>query len=166
MTDKRIGADHTARARGETRNQVLDRNLNELLQELRVVLTGVQILFAFLLTLAFTADLDQRGPFATVVYTVTLMSISCATVVLIAPVSFHRTLFRRQRKEELVTFADRALQIGLALLLVGICSAVLLVLDVVLGRWEAAVGSGVVAGVALLAWYALPLGQRRRCTDD
>jgi O-antigen/teichoic acid export membrane protein len=165
VTDKRHGVDHTARARGETREQVLDRNLNELLQELRVVLTGVQILFAFLLALAFTADLDERGPFPTIVYTITLMSIACATVVLIAPVSFHRTVFRRQRKEELVAFADRALLVGLGLLLVGICSAVLLVLDVVLGRWPAVIGCGLVASVALVAWYAVPLAQRRRAAD-
>ena len=152
--------ERTAQERGETSAQVLDRNLNELLQELRVVLTGVQILFAFLLTLAFTADLDERGPFATTVYTITLMSTACATVVLISPVSFHRMLFRRQRKEELVTFADRALQTGLALLLLGITSAVLLVLDVVLGRWPAVAGSAVVVLLGAGTWYARPLRQR------
>lgn len=163
--DTRGAAERTARLRGETVEQVLDRNLNELLQELRVVLTGVQILFAFLLTLAFTADLAERGAFPTVVYTITLMSIACATVVLIAPVSFHRTVFRRHRKEQLVAFADRSLLIGLGLLLIGICSAVLLVLDVVLGRWPAVAGCGLVAAVALVAWYAVPLGQRRRADD-
>lgn len=160
MTDKRPGVQRTAQERGETSAEVLDRNLNELLQELRVVLTGVQILFAFLLTLAFTADLDERGPFATVVYTVTLMSTACATVVLIAPVSFHRMLFRRQRKEELVSFADRALQIGLGLLLLGISSAVLLVLDVVLGRWPATAGSAVIALLGVVSWYVGPLRRR------
>ena len=160
MTDKRPGVEQTAQARGETPDQVLDRNLNDLLQELRVVLTGVQILFAFLLALAFTADLDQRGPFATTVYTVTLMSTACATVVLISPVSFHRTVFRRGRKEELVAFADRALLVGLALLLIGITSAVLLVLDVVLGRWPAVVGCAVVVLLGAVSWYALPLRQR------
>ena len=160
MTDKRHGVDRTAEARGETREQVLDRNLNELLQELRVVLAGVQILFAFLLALAFTADLDERGPFAATVYTVTLMSTACATVVLVAPVSFHRTVFRRRRKEQLVDFADRALLVGLALLLVSITSAVLLVLDVVLGRWAAVAGSGVVVLLGLVTWYAVPLRRR------
>jgi len=116
--------EQTAQARGETPAQVLDRNLNELLQELRVVLTGVQILFAFLLALAFTADLDERGAFPTTVYTITLMSTACATVVLIAPVSFHRTVFRRGRKEQLVAFADRALLIGLALLTAALCAMV------------------------------------------
>jgi hypothetical protein len=161
VTDKPPGVQRTAQVRGESPAQVLDRNLAELLQELRVVLTGVQILFAFLLALAFTADLDERGPFATAVYTVTLMSTACATVVLIAPVSFHRTVFRRQRKEQLVSFADRALSAGLALLLVGITSAVLLVLDVVLGRWPAYAGGAAVLLLGAIAWYALPLRQLR-----
>ena len=145
---------------GETRKERVDRELMELLNELRVALPGVQILFAFLLALAFTADLDERGPFAATVYTVTLMSTACATVVLIAPVSFHRTVFRRRRKEQLVDFADRALLVGLALLLVSITSAVLLVLDVVLGRWAAVAGSGVVVLLGLVSWYAVPLRRR------
>jgi Family of unknown function (DUF6328) len=160
VSDKQPGLEQAAKARGETPAQVLDRNLSELLQELRVVLTGVQILFAFLLTLAFTADLDERGAFATTVYTITLMSTACATVVLIAPVSFHRTVFRRGRKEQLVAFADRAMSTGLALLLVGMTSAVLLVLDVVLGRWVAVVGCSVVVLLGAVTWYALPLRQR------
>jgi hypothetical protein len=160
VTDKRSDVERTARTRGETREEVLDRNLGDVLQELRVVLTGVQVLFAFLLTLAFTADLDSRGAFATAVYTVTLMSIASATVVLIAPVSFHRMLFRRGRREELVGYADRSLLAGLGLLLVGITSALLLVLDVTLGRWPAFAGSGVVALLGVLTWYAGPLRRR------
>ena len=79
---------------------------------------------------------------------------------LISPVSFHRTVFRRGRKKELVAFADRALLAGLALLLVGITSAVLLVLDVVLGRWAAFGGSAVVVLLGAVTWYVLPLRQR------
>ncbi|SNS86689.1 hypothetical protein SAMN06893096_109126 [Geodermatophilus pulveris] len=161
MTEKRFDVERTALARGETREQVLDRNVAELLQELRVVLTGVQILFAFLLSLAFTARFPDLGAFPTVVYTVTLMSTALATVVLVAPVSFHRTVFRRHRKEQLVRFADRALLIALVLLAVSITSAVLLVLDVVLGRGPAVAASTVVLATALVAWYALPLRHRR-----
>ena len=162
MRDKRSEVERTAQERGETPEQVLDRNLGDVLQELRVVLTGVQVLFGFLLTLAFTADLDSRGTFATAVYTVTLLSIAGATVVLVAPVSFHRMLFRRGRRGELVAFADRSLLVGLALLLVGIASALLLVLDVVLGRWPAVAGCALISGVALLSWYAVPLRLRKR----
>ncbi|MGY1693233.1 DUF6328 family protein [Geodermatophilus sp. SYSU D01105] len=151
----------TALLRGQTPEEVLDRNLAELLQEMRVAITGVQILFAFLLTLPFTARFEDLGAFGTTVYSVTLLSTAAATLVLIAPVSFHRTLFRRQRKAELVAFADHALLIGLGLLFLGIASAVLLVLDVVLGRWPAVVGCGFVVLVGAVAWYALPLRHRR-----
>jgi Family of unknown function (DUF6328) len=147
--------------RGQTPEEVLDRNLAELLQEIRVAITGVQILFAFLLTLPFTARFGDMGAFGTTVYTVTLLSTATATLVLIAPVSFHRTLFRQHRKPELVAFADRALLIGLGLLLLGIASAVLLVLDVVLGGWPAVIGCGFTVVVGTVTWYVLPLRQRR-----
>jgi hypothetical protein len=150
-----------AQLRGQTQEEVLDRNLAELLQEVRVVITGVQVLFAFLLTLAFTTRFGEQGPFGTTVYTITLLSTASATLLLIAPVSFHRTLFRRRRKAELVAFADRALLVGLGLLFLGIVSAVLLVLDVVLGRWPAVVGCAFVVGVGAVSWYVLPLRHRR-----
>ena len=160
-TRERSDVTGTAQLRGQTPEQVLDRNLAELLQEMRVAITGVQVLFAFLLTLPFTVRFDEQGPFGTTVYTVTLLSTATAILVLIAPVSFHRTLFRQRRKAELVAFADRALLIGLGLLFLGIASAVLLVLDVVLGRWPAVVGCGFVVAVGAVAWYALPLRHRR-----
>ncbi|MGY1709991.1 DUF6328 family protein [Geodermatophilus sp. SYSU D00758] len=162
MAQKRTDLARTVEARGQTRDEVLDRNLAELLQETRVVITGVQVLFAFLLTLAFTARFDDLGGFGTTVYTVTLLSTASATLLLIAPVSFHRLLFRQRRKEELVTFADRALLAGLALLLVGITSAVLLVLDVALGRWPAVVGCAWTVLLGVVVWYAAPLRLRRR----
>src|SRR5215212_7411155 len=85
----------TAESRGETVDQVLDRNLNELLQELRVAFTGVQILFAFLLSLAFTQRFQELDAFDVAVYTVALLSTAMATMMLMAPVSFHRIVFRR-----------------------------------------------------------------------
>jgi hypothetical protein len=151
----------TAKARGETLDQVLDRNVNELLQELRVAFTGVQILFAFLLSLAFTQRFQALDGFERAVYVVALLSTALATTVLIAPVSFHRVVFRRRRKAALVIVADRFLMIGLALLVLAIPSAVLLILDVVLGLWWAVMGSSLTAVVALLTWYALPLVIRR-----
>jgi hypothetical protein len=151
----------SAESRGETLDQVLDRNLNELLQELRVAFTGVQILFAFLLTLAFTQRFEDLDDFGLAVYTVTLLSTGVATMVLIAPVSFHRLVFRRRQKSALVLIADRLLIVGLALLAPAICGALLLILDVALGRWQAVVGSSVVALVGLVTWYVLPLAVRR-----
>src|SRR3954449_7824739 len=151
----------SARVRGETVHQVLDRNLGELLQELRVAITGVQILFAFLLGLAFTARFATLGTFELALYTVTLLSTALATILLIAPVSFHRLVFRRQQKAALVAVADRLLLAGLGLLVLAISSAVLLILDVVLGRWQGLVGGGVIALAGGLTWYALPIWARR-----
>jgi Family of unknown function (DUF6328) len=151
----------TAESRGETVDQVLDRNLAELLQELRVAFTGVQILFAFLLSLAFTQRFGDLDGFDLAVYTVALMSTALATLVLIAPVSFHRIVFRRRQKAALVDAADRLLVVGLAALIPAISSAVLLILDVALGRGPAIVGCALTASVGLLTWYALPLAIRR-----
>ena len=151
----------SARARGETVDQVLDRNFAELLQELRVAITGVQILFAFLLGLAFTARFVTLGGFELTLYTVALLSTALATLLLIAPVSFHRLVFRRRQKPALVAIADRLLMTGLGLLVLAISSSVLLILDVVLGRWQGLVGGGLVALTGALTWYALPVWARR-----
>jgi hypothetical protein len=154
-------ARHTARSRGETLDQLLDRNLAELLQELRVAITGVQILFAFLLGLAFTQRFAGLGGFDLTVYTIALLCTAFATMLLIAPVSFHRLVFRRRQKATLVVAADRLLRTGLALLVLAISSAVLLILDVALGRWAGVIGGCSTALVAGLTWYALPLWARR-----
>ena len=150
-----------AEARGETVDQVLDRNVVELLQELRVAFTGVQILFAFLLSLAFTRRFEDLDGFDLAVYTTALMTTALATLLLIAPVSFHRLVFRRRQKAALVAVADRLLVVGLALLIPAIGSSVLLILDVALGRGPAVVGSSLTVLVGVLTWYALPLAIRR-----
>ncbi|WP_244524425.1 DUF6328 family protein [Trujillonella endophytica] len=151
----------SAELRGETVDQVLDRNLAELLQELRVAFTGVQIMFAFLLGLAFTQRFGDLDDFGVAVYTVALMTTAFATLVLLAPVSFHRIVFRRGQKAALVAVADRMLAVGLAMLVPAMASAVLLILDVVLGRWPAIVGSAATTLLGLLTWYVLPLSVRR-----
>ena len=159
-------AQRAANSRGETMDQLLDRNLAELLQELRVAFTGVQILFAFLLTLAFTQRFQELDEFDLAVYVTALMCTALATMVLIAPVSFHRLVFRRRQKAALVVVADRLLIVGLALLIPAISSSVLLILDVVLGRWQAVVGCSLTVLVGLLTWYALPLAIRYAGNGD
>jgi hypothetical protein len=154
-------AARAAESRGETVEQLLDRNLAELLQELRVAFTGVQILFAFLLSLVFTQRFEELGGFDIAVYTVALLSTALATMVLIAPVSFHRLVFRRRQKAALVAVADRLLTAGLGALVLAISSAVLLILDVVVGRWPGVAGGGLTALTAVLIWYVLPLWARR-----
>jgi Family of unknown function (DUF6328) len=151
----------SAESRGETVDQVLDRNVAELLQELRVAFTGVQILFAFLLSLAFTQRFRELDGFDLAVYVTALMCTAVATMVLIAPVSFHRLVFRRRQKAALVVVADRLLLVGLALLIPAISSSVLLILNVAIGWWPAVAGGSLTAAVSLLTWYALPLAVRR-----
>jgi hypothetical protein len=153
-------AQRSARSRGESLDQVLDRNLGELLQELRVAITGVQILFAFLLGLAFTSRFASLDQFEVTVYTVTLLTTALATIVLIAPVSFHRLVFRRRQKAALITVADRMLLLGLGLLVVAISCAVLLIVSVVLGRWQGVVGGGLIALAGTLTWFGLPVWAR------
>jgi hypothetical protein len=162
---KRTDVEASARRRGEDPQDTLDRNVGELLQETRVATAGVQFLFAFLLTLPFTQRFGSLTGFQRDLYPVTLLSTACAAVVLLAPVSFHRVLFRQHEKQAVVTFADRALMAGLVLLLIGISSAVLLVLDVVLGRDPAVVGCAVVTLLAVGLWFALPGWQRARADD-
>jgi O-antigen/teichoic acid export membrane protein len=150
-------------ARDESRLERYDRNFLELLQELRVAQTGVQILFAFLLTLPFTNRFKDVSDLDEVVYVITLLSSATAAAFIIAPVSGHRQVFRQGRKPELVRWSSRLAQIGLAFLLISMVGAVFLVLDVVAGLgWAAGLGVAV-AVLYLLLWYALPwaiLGRR------
>ena len=99
----------------ETEKQRWQRNFADLLQELRVAQTGVQILFAFLLTLPFSNGFTRTTGFQKDVYIVALLSAAAATAMIISPVAFHRALFRQGRKPELVRFSHRMASGGLAL---------------------------------------------------
>jgi len=160
MEDSR--ADGTAPGRDETPEQRADRNLAGLLQEVRVAQTGVQILFAFLLTLPFTNRFGAVGPVAKTTYLVTLMAAATAAALLIAPVSFHRLVFRQGHKPELVRTSTVLAQLGLACLLVCVIGCVLLVVDVVTGAAWAAVLAAAVAGLYVGLWYVLPFVRRNR----
>jgi len=144
----------------ETTAQRLDRNYNELLQELRVAQAGVQILFAFLLTLAFSQRFAETTAFQRTTYVVTLLFAAGAAGLLIAPVAFHRIVFRQRQKDELVEAANRFALGGLGMLLVAMVGAVLLILDVVLGRARALGLAGVVAAWFIGFWLVLPLARR------
>jgi TRAP-type C4-dicarboxylate transport system permease large subunit len=155
------GRPGAARPTGETELQRWQRNFNELLQELRVAQTGVQILFAFLLILAFTPGFDATEPFARWVYLVALLSAAAATALLIGPVAYHRLVFRRSQKPELVISAHRMAYAGLMLVVVSMVSAVLLATDEVLDRLAAVVVSAATGVVFVLLWVVLPLLRRR-----
>jgi hypothetical protein len=148
--------------RDESEAERADRNYNELLQELRVAQTGVQFLFAFLLTLAFTQRFTQITDFQKGLYVATLLTASLAAALLIGPVPFHRILFRRGLKPRLVRGADLMARGGLALLLLSVNGAVLLILDVVLsGPWPFVLAALLTAWFVVV-WYVVPLTARER----
>jgi hypothetical protein len=148
--------------RGETEIERLDRNWNSLLQELRVVQTGVQLLTGFLLTLPFQQRFDVLDQDMRYVYLATVGCSVGATVLLVAPVGIHRLLFRRHRLQVLVSAAHRCAYAGLALLGSALTGVTIIVFVAVAGRT-----AGYIAGVCGLAmfaffWWVLPLLLRTR----
>ena len=147
--------------RDETDTERLDRNLIELLQEVRVVQTGVQVLFAFLLTVPFSARFDEITSFQRGAYFAALVGTAAASVLLIAPTSVHRLLFRMGQKEYMVELSNRLALGGLVSLAVAMVAAMLLVSDVMFGL-AAAIAIGAATAVAFaLVWAVLPLRRRR-----
>jgi hypothetical protein len=143
--------------RGEGPLQRADRNMIELLQELRVAQTGVQILFAFLLTLSFTERFGSIDEVQRWTYVVTLLCSVLTAGLFVAPAAVHRITFRRGVKAETVQLGHRLFTFGLGALALTLTGSVLLVLDVAVGR-QFAIGAAVVTCIVLcLLWFALPL---------
>ena len=155
-----------SRGRDETPQERADRNFTELLQELRVVQTGVQILFAFLLTLPFSSRFPAVLARDRVAYVVTLLASAAAAILLIAPVSYHRLVFRQNRKPELVLTASHLAAAGVACLMVAIIGAVFVVMDVVTGLVGACAATAAVAVGCVGLWYVLPLRRRAGPADQ
>jgi uncharacterized protein involved in cysteine biosynthesis len=169
MGDSRTGSGSAPGAEeptGETRKQRVDRELLELLNELRVALPGVQILFAFLLIVPFQETVDQVTDFQRDVYFLTLVAVCVATGLLIAPAAQHRVLFRQQDKEALLHRSSRNAYAGLVVLAVAISAAVLLVTDVLFSRTQAWVTAAAVAGVLAWWWAVVPYWQRAHNRQD
>jgi hypothetical protein len=156
--------DWNERARRETELERADRNLVELLQELRVAQTGVQILFAFLLTMPFTQRFEKITSFQRDVYFVTLLFAAAASVFIIAPVSYHRILFRRHQKEHLVQVSNRLALAGLVCLALAMVGALLLVTDVIFHAPVVIVTTAAAAALFTAMWFLAPLLRRSR--DD
>ena len=146
--------------RDESEEQRLDRNLAELLQELRVAGLGVQVLFGFLLSLPFTNRFSSLSSGQRGLYLVGLLLAALATVLLLAPVAYHRLVFRRHEKRQLLRFANLTALLGLVAVALAVSAAVLLDVSFVEG------GALVPAvGVAMFVvfgglWFARPLRQR------
>lgn len=155
----------TGNRRDETELERVDRNMIELLNELRVALPGVQVLFAFLLVLPFNQGWENVTSFQRAIYEGTLLATALSAVLLIAPTMIHRLQFREDNKEQILHDAQRLTIAGVSVLAVAMCGAVALVSNFVFGT-AATIGSltGIAIAIALL-WYALPslrLAQKRR----
>ena len=148
--------------RSETEAERVDRNWNELLQELRVTQTGVQILSGFLLTLPFQQRFTQLSPFYRAVFLTAFVLATLATALLVAPVSSHRVLFHKHEKDVLVDTADLLAKAGLTVLALTVPAVVLLIFGVVVGTTAGLVASGLVLMSFVVGWLALPLALLRR----
>jgi MFS family permease len=152
--------DQSQDPRDETEAERDDRNLAELLQELRVAGLGVQVLFGFLLSLPFTNKFAQLGPGQRQLYIATLVLAAVSTALLLGPVAYHRLVFRQRQKERLVRAANIMAILGLMAVGLAVSAAVLLVTGYVdRGLPSALITVFVVAMFAGL-WFALPLARR------
>jgi Family of unknown function (DUF6328) len=149
--------DGQVNARGESLEKRADRNMNELLQELRVVQAGVQILVAFLLSMSFTERFARIDEFQRWTYVVTLLLSMLTAGLLIAPAAVHRATFRRGLKPEIVQTGHKLFAAGLATLVLTLGGGTLLVLDVAVGRSFAITGAIVVGVVLAGLWFVLPV---------
>jgi hypothetical protein len=148
--------------RRETPMERLDRNWNEILQELRVTQTGIQILTGFLLTVPFQERFGDLTDTQRAIYLVLVVLAAVTTGLLVAPVSLHRWLFRRGARSTLVTEADRFMRVGLVFLAAVVSGAVLLVFDVVTSRAVAVAVAGVLLAALVATWFVMPAVLARR----
>ena len=162
MGDERESPFLRPSGREETEEERLDRNLAELLQEVRVAQTGVQVLFAFLLVLPFTNRFGAVTDYEKGVYIATLALAAASTLLLIAPTAHHRVLFRLQDKRHIVFIANYLALAGTAALALTMSGSMLLITSFLFGT-AAGVTAGAVTGLAFMAlWYAVPLRRRLR----
>ena len=147
---------------GESDKERIDRELIELLNELRVALPGVQVLFAFLLVVPFQQRFTTVTQFQKTVYFVALLCAAVATILLIAPSANHRMLFRTREKPEVLKLANREAIVGMAFLAAAVVAVILLITDYLYGDETTAVAAGL-SGLGFgFFWYLIPLRRRIR----
>jgi O-antigen/teichoic acid export membrane protein len=158
--------DHPVPGSDETEAERNNRNLSDLLQELRVAGLGVQMLFGFLLALPFTVRFTSLGPGERNLYRLSIVSAALATALLVSPVAYHRWVFRRHQKGRLLRLANVQSLIGLALVAVAVCSAVWLVLIVVGLSWLVGGAAALTTATFVALWFALPIVDRITAGDS
>lgn len=151
--------------RDEDEGERLDRQWNELLQELRLAQTGTQILFAFMLSIAFTNRFQDADTFTHDVFAGTLIATALAMGLFLAPVSFHRIVFQRKLRDRMIPIAGRMASGGMMFLVLAISGGLLLAIDVVTSRPVALVIVAVVLAWFIGFWYVLPTYVRRTSAD-
>jgi hypothetical protein len=152
--------DERGSGRDETEQERLDRNLAELLQELRVALPGVQVLFAFLLAVPFQQGFEKITSFQKGAYFGTLICTAISAVMLISPTAYHRLTFRYQQKRKLVFYSNRFSIIGLGFLALAMTGAIMLITDYLFGSTATILMTLATVLVFGLFWFGLPLQRR------
>jgi Family of unknown function (DUF6328) len=151
---------------GESPKARHDRELIELLNELRVALPGVQVLFGFLLAVPFAQGWKNITAFQKDVFFIAFLATAVSSALLIAPSSYHRLRWRVEDKDRIVRISNRLTIAGMFALLVSIAAVVLLVTDYIFDRTTAITATAAVVGVFAVFWYGLPLyGYLRRSVD-
>ncbi|PXY31404.1 DUF6328 family protein [Prauserella muralis] len=141
---------------GEPRHQQLARNVNELLGELRVAQAGVQILFGFLLAVAFTGTFRDASGFEKVLHLVTVLFTASATALLTAPAVWHRVLFRAGRRTQILRVGNRLVVAGLVCLSIAVTLTVALIVKVIFGPVLMAVFAIFVGSLFVVLWFLIP----------
>ena len=159
------GPDQESDAPGETREERLNRELIELLNELRIALPGVQVLFAFLLTVPFSGSFEMLGDAQRGLYFATFVGTAVATVLFMAPTAYHRIRFRQRDKERMIQTSNRFAIAGTIFLALSITSAAALITELLFGPVAALGVAAATLGLVLWAWYAIPLSRRIRDDD-
>ncbi|NGN62713.1 hypothetical protein G5C51_02195 [Streptomyces sp. A7024] len=158
-------ADEAPRGRSETIEERADRQWSELVQEMRVALTGVQILFGFLLTVVFTPRFAELSDTNRMIYIATVVLGAASTGALIGPVAFHRLVSGRRIKPQAVLWASRLTLAGLILLLCTLTAALLLILRIAMHDSVAPVLVAAIVAWYVLCWLILPAWARKRHTE-
>ena len=146
----------------ETHEERVNRELIELLNELRVALPGVQVLFAFLLAVPFTQRFAETTELQRDVFMVALLSTLAGSVFLIAPTAYHRLRFRDRDKEALLKISNVFAIVGVGFLAVGMTAVVFLVTDLIYGGTVTALVTAATAALFAAVWFGLPLARAAR----
>jgi len=160
VTEENARSEEAEARRDESGPERLDRNTMELLNELRVANTGIQVMFAFLLVVPFQHGWPHTDGFERTVYFVTLLLVALAAFLLLAPSIHHRILFRHGEKPFLVEVANRFAIVGGVFLALGFVGILLLLSDVVVGAAAPGIVAGVAAAVLGILWFVVPLARR------